>query len=71
VKLTFFNVLKIAIAVGAGYEFGRTLPRAIALILNEDGREQIKTKYREGVKEAEKNGKAVRLVKDTETPTGD
>jgi len=70
VKVTSFQLFKWAFAVAAGYELGRTIPVGLIQALNKKNRAEIKKRYREGVKEAEKNGRAVRLVQDTETPTG-
>lgn len=69
-KVTSFQLFKWAFAVAAGYELGRTIPVGLIQAFNKHNRAQIKKQYREGVKKAEQNGKAVRLVKDTETPTG-
>lgn len=73
-KLTFFNVLKLAIAVGAGVEIGRSLPQAFAYALNADSRSHYKRVYREGVaRETAKQSSNIRVVPDqpAETPTGE
>jgi DNA invertase Pin-like site-specific DNA recombinase len=71
------RLLVAGIGLGIGHEIGRALFLTSVRILNKDGREQIKTRYREGLKEAEKNGKTIRLVHEegglrvvnNETPT--
>jgi len=65
VKLTFFRVLKIGIALGAGLEFGKVLPHvASQLILKSDFREQVRRQYRAGVKYQEERARTMRVVPD-------
>lgn len=71
-NLTFLKALKLAIAVGAGYEIGRTLPQAVAQALNKRNRAHYKRMYRDGMRDYEKQS-GIRVVPDqpAETPTGD
>ena len=60
--LNLGQVFKAAVVVGAGYEIGRILPGVIIRVLSKKSREEIKLRYRQGMKKAEKDGKNIRLV---------
>ncbi|AWN05200.1 hypothetical protein SEA_HOTFRIES_32 [Streptomyces phage HotFries] len=73
-KLTFLNVLKLSIAVGAGLEIGKALPEALSYALNKKNRAHYRRVYRQGVADYERKQKTnIRVVPDqpVETPTGD
>lgn len=53
---------KIAAAVGAGYELGRIAPQVVVRLLSKKTIEEIKDRYREGMKKAEADGNKIRLV---------
>lgn len=61
-KITAFQLFKMAVAVGAGYELGRILPGVTASVLSKKSREEIKERYRQGMQKAEADGKNIRLV---------
>ncbi|QZE10606.1 hypothetical protein SEA_BILO_31 [Streptomyces phage Bilo] len=64
-KFTAFQLFKMAFAVAAGYELGRTIPVGLIQVLHKRNREQIKQRYREGLQAVPDYKKA------RETPTGD
>jgi hypothetical protein len=70
--LTFFFVLKIGIALGAGWEIGRALPEAVAHALNKDSRAHYRRTYRRSMADYERKQSGIRVVPDqsNETPTG-
>ncbi|AWN05467.1 hypothetical protein SEA_MOOZY_32 [Streptomyces phage Moozy] len=70
--LTFFFLLKVGIAVGAGWEIGRALPEAIAHALNKDSRAHYRRTYRRATADYERKQSGIRVVPDqsSETPTG-
>ena len=65
-KLTAWQLFKMAFAISAGYELGRTIPVGLLQALNKRNREQIKKRYKEGLQAVPDYKKAA-----TETPTGD
>lgn len=65
-KLTAWQLFKMAFAITAGYELGRTIPVGMITALNKRNREQIKKRYKEGLQAVPDFKKSA-----TETPTGD
>lgn len=66
-KVSALSCIKLGIFLGAGWEIGRTLPRVLVTVLSPESRKEIRERYKEGLKKAEKQ--RIHLVKNDKTPT--
>lgn len=71
-KLGFFYVLKVGIALGAGWKIGKDLPDAIAYAMNKRNRAHYKRVYRQTVeKETARKRPDIHVVPDQKADPGD